>query len=323
MMVEMEKDILDKIEKVREFIVNEMLLGLLFSGDDGKIRHSKACVCLDTFDSTQAAINKFYSVTDTSMEYDIKCLYIYGLLQSFYMQQDAMSDFMQSIQLGKIKWNDPEFNKIKEVRRLRNDVCHPTSDKYVKSFHFLSVSRENSLSLKIGSYSSKDNYNFNFRNVCLKEMRDDQEHVIALMLDKVLNCFKKKILEHKLKFKNMRKMVDVIKGRYSDELGKLYDEFDPNNETLTTYMKSNLDSLKMVIDEVKEGLSIRHKMKCLKHDIEKAEYIIEKLYGYFSNGSSCQMDIEIYADCLRMIFGEIESILPDIDEEFDTNNTDE
>lgn len=61
------------------------------------------CVSMDVVEDTQQGIDYFFQLPAFSA-YDGGYLYLYGLLQSFFVQQDAVSNLHQSLVGSKIDW---------------------------------------------------------------------------------------------------------------------------------------------------------------------------------------------------------------------------
>lgn len=128
------ENILDLIEKLRR--KNNLLFDKRFK----KKPHdwSIVCVAFDCFEDTQEAINQYIDSSFPS-SYGGKYLYIYGLLQALFVQQDALKAIYK-ILLNKDLNIDNNYPELKKIRNIRNDsVGHPTGR---NKNHLIGITRD-------------------------------------------------------------------------------------------------------------------------------------------------------------------------------------
>lgn len=118
----MEMDFYSAIESVREKIERgEKYYALL----NDKPKWNQYCASLYAIEDAQCAIEAYTSYefpTDIKGKY----LYIYGLLQALFLQQDAANDISTALLGKKIDFKQ-EYPSLFEIREIRNDtVGHPT-----------------------------------------------------------------------------------------------------------------------------------------------------------------------------------------------------
>ncbi len=139
---------------------------------------------MDVIDDTQIAIDYFFSLSNFSV-----CgegyLFVYGLLQALFLQQDAVNNLSYCLINEEIDWKK-DYPRVFKIREIRNDTCgHPTGRGNDKSFHFI---RRESLSIEgfelISEYfESQDTI---YRNIKLRKMKEDQENDLTDILDKIV-----------------------------------------------------------------------------------------------------------------------------------------
>ena len=80
---------------------------------------NRITVSMDTIEDTQNAIN-FYFESKESNNIGENYILLYGLLQAFVVQQDAVKTISKSINIKKNKFVFPA--DIKNIRSIRNDT---------------------------------------------------------------------------------------------------------------------------------------------------------------------------------------------------------
>jgi hypothetical protein len=114
--------ICDKEKKIRDLVNIPWNQSRLF---EDKVKWNKLCVSLDTIEDTQIAINDYFELTEKDSKKG-GYLVLYGLLQSFYLQQDAVIHLYEALfnKTTDLKRDHPD---LYFVRELRNDaIGHPT-----------------------------------------------------------------------------------------------------------------------------------------------------------------------------------------------------
>ncbi len=115
------------IRRIRDLLNNSWRKEVLF-GD--KIKWNKVWASLDTIEDTQV----YCSLNDFNA-YNNGYLYIYGILQALFLQQDAINSFNHVIFDKEINWRKC-YPDLYRIRDYRNDsIGHPTNRRNNKSFH--------------------------------------------------------------------------------------------------------------------------------------------------------------------------------------------
>ena len=93
---------------------------------------NKLCSSMDVVEDTELAIKAYLGRKEPKDE-GLKYLYLYGLLQSLYVQQIALNGMCESFGLPGIL-NEP---RLKQIRNERNDsIGHPTN-RSTGVYHYL------------------------------------------------------------------------------------------------------------------------------------------------------------------------------------------
>jgi hypothetical protein len=111
-----------KDTKIRDLVNHPWKLQSLL---DNIAKWNKLCASMDVIGDTQIAINSYFSLPSFSAE-NGGYLYLYGLLQAFFLQQDAINHLSEALFDRAIDWRT-EYPDLYLVRELRNNsIGHPT-----------------------------------------------------------------------------------------------------------------------------------------------------------------------------------------------------
>lgn len=88
------------------------------------------CAAMDVVRDSQRAINKYREIDQINYIHG-DALYIYGLLNAFYLQQEAVKTIYEFIFEKELKFYSL-YPNIDEIKKYRNDVCHATNRKQGK-----------------------------------------------------------------------------------------------------------------------------------------------------------------------------------------------
>lgn len=115
-------EILDAIEKLRrktDTLFEKRFKNNLYKWDG-------ICVAVDCLEDSQEAINQYVDFPFPS-SYGGRYLYIYGLLQALFVQQNALMATYKILLNKKLEFNDKNYPELKRIRDIRNDcIGHPT-----------------------------------------------------------------------------------------------------------------------------------------------------------------------------------------------------
>lgn len=305
------QNILDRAHTIRDYVNHPWTREILFSD---RVKWDKVCSSMDVLDDTQLAINSYFNLPDFSAE-DGGYLYLYGLLQAFFLQQDSANHLSEALFNKKINWMN-DYPDLYVIRELRNDATgHPTSRYSDKSFHYIARYSLAKKSFKLSSYFPKQqkSHHQDFDLLILKQMH---EKSICDLLDKVIMQLEKDLSNHKKKFKNM-KLTDLVPNNFNYNIGKVYQGIYNNNPLA----EMNFDLIKDAYDNIKAGIIKRYTsldaLSGVKLQVEKLDYIISQLDNWIqANELHQNKDAEVFMDGLNDRFKELEEMLKEIDFEF-------
>ncbi len=126
-----------QVIELNEKIHHELFQKSFFDKIDN---YTKVFTSLDAIEDTQFAIEEFMTL-DEKLFPRRSTLYIYGILQSLYCQQNAAFQIYLVMKLGNSKRiNDffNEFNFNQKTKEIRDDIVgHPSNRKNGKEFYFI------------------------------------------------------------------------------------------------------------------------------------------------------------------------------------------
>ena len=171
----------ERAHKIREHVNHPWKRELIFTD---RVKWDKICSCMDVLEDTQLAIDSFFNLPDFS-GYNGGYLYLYGLLQAFFLQQDSTNHLSQALFGKPIDWKG-DYPDIFLVRDLRNDATgHPTSRNNDQSFHYIARYSVSKQSFKLASYFPKQGKSLH-RDFDLIALKSKHEKSICDLLDKVI-----------------------------------------------------------------------------------------------------------------------------------------
>lgn len=269
---------------------------------------------MDVIGDTQIAINSYFSLPSFKAE-NGGYLFLYGLLQAFFLQQDAINHLSEALFDKAINWK-AEYPDIYLVRELRNDsIGHPTKRGKDESFHFIARYSVSKARFRLMSYYLKINKS-ETNNIDINELRAKQENSVIEILDTVIELMEKEYSEHKQKFANS-KLSDLIPETMSYSIGKVYEGIY-NDYPLT---EMNFSEIKRTIDAVKNEIIKRYgklsALQGLNEIVRRIDYIILKVDNWIKSKQLLNNDdAEVFLDSFSDRFKELEEMLHEIDEEF-------
>jgi len=302
--------VFEKVLSIRDHLNHPWKRELVFSD---RVKWDKVCSCMDVLEDTQLAIDSFFKLPDFSSD-NGGYLYLYGLLQAFFLQQDAANNLSQGFFGKVINWKK-DYPDLFLVRDLRNDATgHPTSRKD-GSFHYIARYSVNKQSFKLSSYFPKQKKSLN-RDFNLIVLNNKQEKSICDLLDKVVQTLEKDLLTHKKKFKNM-KLTDLVPNNLHYSIGKVYEGIYSDNPLA----EINFGLIKNAYENIKTEIIKRYNtldsLSGVKLQVEKLDFILSRLDGWINAKQlHNNKDAEIFMDGFNDRFKELEEMLKEIDIKF-------
>lgn len=286
-------------------------------------RHSKAFTSLDVIEDAQSAIDEFLNLPD-ALFLGRSTLYIYGVLQALYCQQDGLLHFYEAVQN---KTFNGFHNLIKElgswyeiskIRSVRNEIAgHPSNVKNGKEFYFIAKGRNSKFCFEYGGYTPK----FRSAKVDLKEFIERQSDFCRHILELSEKTIDNQIMSHKSKFQ-AEKLADRI-NNLSYAKQQIY------KAIYGTHPLAEMGYSEIVrsINEITDGLNLRYNnsipsslsdtLRLINHILAQVNHWIttDKLYK--------NTDAEVFMDSLGKQLNELEGMLKEVDETYLTTATTE
>ncbi|MEX2410493.1 MAG: hypothetical protein WD607_03830 [Candidatus Paceibacterota bacterium] len=118
--------------------------------------YEKAFTAIDLIEDCENAIEEFEKTPQSSFQTK-STLYIYGVLQSMYCQQDGLFHLFETITKQSFK-NIYDFFKLYDfnqtIREVRDDIAgHPTNRKSDKEFYFIGKGPNSKFSFSYAGYT--------------------------------------------------------------------------------------------------------------------------------------------------------------------------
>jgi hypothetical protein len=293
----------EKITEIRD-LINEPWRHKIFMENNGN--YYKLCSSLDVLGDSQHSINFYMQLKDFEGPFEGGYLYAYGILQSLYVQSDAILSLEEAIHFPKI-FNKKDFFKkqypdLLSIRELRNkSIGHPTSS-WHSSFHFL-------------NQSTLTKNGFGLLNFYSDERKPDHEYIditkaISIQEKNVNNIFEKIIVQlnkeyqlHKNKYKK-EKLVDLFP----------YEELHIEPKPL---FEVDLQSWIESLNKIKDGLLSR-KGETDREYFVLLEYLFNQLeLNFINNHLSTEVE-HFFIESAELYMKKLKDKCAEIDLEFNS-----
>ena len=147
----------------------------------------RLCSSMDTIEDVEEAINEYQRLSEFS-DIGSGYLYLYGLFQTMYVQQDAIESLSKSLLKEKINFQKA-YPNLFEIREIRNDIFgHPTNRDGDKRSHIISRITMKKASFDVLDYY--DDYN-DSRTINVLQAIEQQSKDIETILRRIKNKLEK------------------------------------------------------------------------------------------------------------------------------------
>ena len=275
--------------------------------------YNKKFTSIDLIEDSQIAIEEFESAQSIGKQ-GRSTLLIYGLLQSFFLQQDSLYHLYKCVIDENMKQTDffNTFSFDKDIREVRNDIAgHPTNRQNTE-FYFIAKGPISKDRFTYAGYTPK----FRKVEVDLKTFRSKQLEFTRDILQTVQEDILKKIEMKKDEHKNksLKEMI-VGTGRNIQLIFRGIRDVERNFQG-----EWGIKGLKVAIEEIRKELNIRYNEN-LPSGISEAfrliDFILKRFDQWWTEKSLLgNDDAEIFLDSLKNQLNELEEMLIEIDEEF-------
>ncbi len=275
------------------------------------------CASMDLIEDSQLAIDAYRGPRSDSD--GPLYLAVYGLLQAFFLQQDAVEHLGRA--LGISISEDPE---LKAVRDARNDIAgHPTMRGGKNTFTTHTISRWSLSTDAIEVYSSdKQASTLYRRRFRISELIEKQRQGIARGLSTIQNELTRREREHVAKFSDQ-----PLTAIFPQTLGYTFSKISEGIRTagLHTLARRNLDTATSILANFRDALNQRGELPAnehLEYDLAQLDYPLERLARYLDDPDGdalSEADAEIYRFYIERKFEDLIAIAKEIDEEYGEN----
>lgn len=281
----------------------------------GNDNYKKAFVSLDLIEDSQSAIDEFLNLDENILP-GRTTLYIYGVLQSLFCQQDGILHLYKLIVDNSIKIGTlfEQFHFDSGHREIRNDIVgHPTNRNNGKELYYLAKGSNTKYAFTYAGFT-QNLEKFRVKDVDLRKLITEQEIFVTEVLNAVNTEIDNKIQELKKKFKDMA-LLELTKGM-SYDISKIYEGISHDYPIVM----ANINCLTKAISSIKEELHKRYNNAVpyeILQQFDLLEYILEKFINWVDKDELIgNMDAKVFHEGLEKQFEELESMLKSIDEEF-------
>jgi len=298
----------DKIRELRDLINSSICYkqGAWDRKDEGD--WSKLWTAVDNLEDTQLAIDEYASLKNFSR------LAVYGLLQSMYVQQDAISHLEKAINIPIPDWKK-DYPGLSNIRDIRNEtIGHPISEKGL----YTSISHTDNLNVLDYGVWSKDG--FQHKTIDLKDIVNTQHNLLIKEIERVMEKINTDEELHRQNFNDKSLLSLLASTGY--HIQKLW-SFEKSRE----YAQVNLASLKSIYKNFKEEIKKRFKIDKVDEQgvqipglilvvqhVDKILPRIEKMVPMDDNVD--QLDLDVYVESLDKSFDNLRKMAKEIDDEF-------
>lgn len=304
----------DLEQQIRDFINNPRKQYTLLQD---KAVWNMLCSCLDLIGDTELAIS-FYRQPQNPEAVGAKYLLVYGILQTLFLQQDAVRNLCEALDIDYTA--DPTLEQIREIRN--DSIGHPTKRGSGKGKAFSFISRTGLSKYGFDLMTTyPDGQSPLFQHVNIPSLIESQELILTKALNEILKELKKEEAEHKNMFK-----TDHIQDAFPKVLHyyfeKLYEAIHGNKPV--EFGAIHIKLISDVIDAFKTKLENRGTLKVydsVSYLLELLDYPITQLTEYFAQSDSAAIDnktAHIFAFFIQKHLEELKKIAVELDEQYAT-----
>ena len=307
------KKILDRIgsagESVRSYINTTRYQTDLLKNLDN---WNQICSSLDTIGDTIFSIEDYLS-SEYPENTGLKYIFTYGILQSLFIQQDAVNHLAEAFELD-ITLSD----KLRDIRLLRNaSIGHPTKNIVKKVIYYNYISRstlsKNGFTLLRSSQGNRDE----FIDVNIISIIAEQLNEIEKSYELISSKLKEADSLHRKQYKNQ-----LVADIFHSSTGYLFSKVAEGINSTTqnqSFGLSMLRSINKMYTEFETTLKARNEFnEYLEYDLREYQFAIKELDSYLSGKHEImnETSARIYLFYIREQHSHFVEIANEIDEEY-------
>jgi hypothetical protein len=298
-----------RTQEIRKFI-NDGRKHHELRQDKGKF--SQVCSSLDAIEDSEQAITAF-GRSEFGDDVALGYLVIYGVLQATFLQQDAVWNLCDALDVPRDKSAQPKLSVIREIRN--DSVGHPTKrdrgKKAVTTFsHITQITMSvNGFDLltfgEDGSYVS--------RRVDLPKLIAEQRQAIGGILLKVTNALKKERESHKARFR-MDKLVEFFPptmSYYCQRVAEGVGDDGVAGSICLTVIKDAFSGFRAAALKRNPALA-----QLLDYEYATTDHAIASLERFLGGGDGDPLTARIFVDHLSSRIAEMRKLAQEIDDDY-------
>jgi len=274
------------------------------------------CSCLDTIGDTELCFEAFLTKGADRSDYGSKYLYVYGALQALFVQQDAVRNLTQALQIPYTP--DPLLTQIREIRN--DSIGHPTKrgGGTGRAFNFISRVSLGSQGFELMT-TYPDGSTSGFKHVNIPDLIAKQRSVLMDVLSDVIKTLRREEMEHRQKFAD-EKLTDAFPPTIHYHFEKIFESI--HRPEYAEFGGINVDFILECVEQFKAGLKEREILEAydsVTYTLELLDYPLRELQTYFVNSDRTHInekDAYIFTYFARKQTDELLELAQELDEEY-------
>lgn len=307
-------EVVNNIQKIRDYINKSRKQSILVRN---KYSWNQLCSSLDIVEDTELAIEEYLNVKEVKTD-GLKYLFVFGIMQVLFVQQDAIINMAESLGL--------EFQldtDLKNIREIRNDsIGHPTKrGKGLKTkYNFLFRAYISHKNLSLMTVSPSEVEDTKFYHYQIDKLILSQSRSVNKLLLELITMLANEEKSHKEQFKS-EKLSNIFPQTLHYHFQKLTESSLASMDK--QFCKMNFDIISKTLEEFKSGLNRRDSLDAyigVNIVLDELVYPMEKLEKHFSNEIDLDKEeVYIYKFFVQKQFDELLDMATEIDKEYEEN----
>lgn len=272
-------------------------------------RWNMVCSALDVVGDTQAAISAYSSI-HPSENFGRAYLVTYGLLQTLYLQQDAVRHIFQALDLT---FTAPEV--LRHIRKVRNEtIGHPTNISRGQAFAFI-------VRMSIDEHGFEYHLNtadggFSAHHVDLRELVVQQKAAVLELLQHVCTELRREWLTHMTKY-SQQKLSALLPDAWNYYVSNVWKALEGDG---LAFGQMHVRLLREAVDEIERALTERHdEADTLDLSLQRLKHALLRLGAYFARAESVldARDAAVFLDFAQDQLKALDMRLEELDREYE------
>lgn len=274
---------------------------------------NQICSSLDVIGDTLLAVRSYYN-EEYPEDRGLRYIYTYGLLQSLFVQQDALKHLTEAFSMRYEISED-----LLEIRGLRNaSIGHPTKQNQKGKRYYNYISRMSMSQHGFELLRHSDSLPFRLEQVNLRDLVAKQLDDIKLGLVRVSEILRETDQEHRGKF-----MQEPLSDIFHSSMGYSFEKINEGVYSSTSgnreFGLSMAQSVRKTYEKFQTALDDRSELNdYTRFDIDEYFHAIDRIIQYLSStdGPLEELDARIYISYLRHEHERFVQFAKEIDEEY-------